>query len=95
LWVFLSVCVTPHRSNKRLAPVQIASYGHSVSTRGSQIDYWIGGAGADFIPADLALGPHPNYAETLVLVPGLGIVHDRPAPELLPRAPRALDLQVP
>ena len=30
-------------SNARFAPIQVTSYGHSVSTFGSQIDYWIGG----------------------------------------------------
>lgn len=54
-------------SNLRLCPVQFASYGHSVSTWGSRIDYWIGGRDAE---PDVA--PENNYSERLLLIPGSG-----------------------
>ena len=57
----------------RLAPVQIASYGHSVSTFGSDVDYWIGG-GAVELESELA----NNYSERVVLLPGLGIANVKP-----------------
>lgn len=55
-------------ANKRLAPIQICSYGHPVSTYGSEIDYWFGGQDLE----------HPtkvkeNYSEHMVSLPGLGI----------------------
>lgn len=54
-------------SNARLAPIQVMGYGHPVSTFGSQIDYFIGGA-------DVELVEHAatNYSERLVLIPGIG-----------------------
>jgi len=54
-------------SNLRIAPVMVTGYGHPVSTFGSQIDYFIGGAEVE--RADLA---EENYDEQLVLIPGLG-----------------------
>jgi hypothetical protein len=41
-------------ANQRLARVQVAGYGHSVSTFGAKIDYWIGGADAELPPDDTA-----------------------------------------
>jgi hypothetical protein len=38
---------TVYLSNRRLVPIQIASVGHSVSTFGSQVDYWITGEDAE------------------------------------------------
>jgi hypothetical protein len=60
-------------ANLRLAPVQVASLGHSVSTFGAEIDYFL--SGADVEPPD---DPGRNYSERLVLLPGLGAVHSRP-----------------
>ena len=60
-------------ANLRIAPVQIASLGHSVSTWGSQIDYFVSGAEVE-PPGD----PGRNYSERLVLLPGSGAVHRRP-----------------
>jgi hypothetical protein len=54
-------------SNVRLAPIMVTGYGHPVSTFGSQIDYFIGGAEVERV--DLAT---ENYGERLVLIPGLG-----------------------
>ena len=31
-----------HFSKLRLSPVQVASYGHSSSTHGSEVDYFVG-----------------------------------------------------
>ena len=54
-------------SNLRIAPVQVTSYGHPVSTFGSEIDYFIGGS-------DVEIADHAekNYSEKLILIPGLG-----------------------
>jgi hypothetical protein len=60
-------------TNLRIAPVQIASLGHSVSTWGSEIDYFFSGNQVE--PAE---NPERNYSERLVLLPGLGAVHERP-----------------
>ena len=54
-------------SNLRLAPVQVAGYGHPSSTWGSEIDYFLGGE-----EVELPEGAAENYSERLVLVPGLG-----------------------
>ena len=61
-------------TNLRIAPVQIASLGHSVSTWGAEIDYFF--SGAEVEPPD---HPERNYSERLVLLPGNGAVHERPA----------------
>ena len=52
-------------SNLRIAPIQVTSYGHPISTRGSQIDYFVGGTELEVI-ADA----QKNYSERLVLIPG-------------------------
>jgi len=54
-------------SNLRLAPIQVTGYGHPVSTFGSRIDYFIGGA-----DVELADQAEINYSERLVLIPGIG-----------------------
>lgn len=54
-------------SNLRICPIQCVSYGHSVSTWGSKIDYWIGGREAEPEP-----DPGANYSERLILLPGTG-----------------------
>ena len=53
-----------------LARVQVTSYGHSVSTHGAEIDYFIAGEDVE--------DPNPGvvasqYSERVVLIPGLGI----------------------
>lgn len=58
-------------SNLRLAPIQIASVGHPISTWGSEIDYFMSGAGVE-----LPEKAEENYSERLVLVPGLGVVYN-------------------
>jgi hypothetical protein len=60
-------------ANLRIAPIQVALLGHSVSTFGSEIDYFF--SGVDVEPAD---HPERNYSERLVLLPGLGAIHNRP-----------------
>lgn len=59
-------------ANQRLAPVQVTSYGHSTSTHGALIDYYIGSAEVE--AADAA----SRYSERLVLLPGLGILFEMP-----------------
>ncbi|MFO0952297.1 MAG: hypothetical protein U0835_14330 [Isosphaeraceae bacterium] len=61
-------------ANLRLAPVQVASMGHSVSSFGSEVDYWISG-----VEAESTDHPERFYSERLVLLPGSGAVHERPA----------------
>ena len=68
-------------TNLRLAPIQIASLGHSVSTWGAEIDYFVSGA-----QVEPTKNPERNYSERLVLLPGLGAVHQRPNHEPQDRA---------
>jgi hypothetical protein len=60
-------------ANLRLAPIQVCSPGHSVSTFGAEIDYFISGA-----DVERPENPEGNYSERLVLLPGMGVVHNRP-----------------
>jgi hypothetical protein len=60
-------------SNLRIAPVQVCGYGHPVSTWGSEIDYWLGG-----IDTEDAESATQNYAERLVLIPGAGVMPNKP-----------------
>ncbi|MBW4577474.1 MAG: hypothetical protein KME08_19750 [Aphanothece sp. CMT-3BRIN-NPC111] len=60
-------------ANLRIAPIQVCTVGHSVSTFGSEIDYFI--SGADVEVSDNA---QANYSERLVLLPGLGIINNPP-----------------
>lgn len=54
-------------ANLRIAPIQITTYGHPVSTFGAEIDYFIGGAAVE----DLSKAEE-NYSERLIVIPGLG-----------------------
>lgn len=60
-------------SNIRLAPIQIAGYGHPVSTFGSEIDYFIGGE-----KVEDKNKANENYSETLVLLNGMGVTPEYP-----------------
>lgn len=60
-------------SNVRLAPIQICGLGQSVSTFGSQIDYFLSGT-----EVELADEAARNYSERLVLIPGSGAIHNKP-----------------
>ena len=53
-------------ANTRLAPIQITTYGHPVSTHSSEIDYFIGGADTETPET------YGNYSERLILLPGSG-----------------------
>lgn len=53
-------------AQSRLAPIQITTYGHPVSTWSDEMDYFIGGQDTE---ADFTYG---NYSERLVLLPGNG-----------------------
>lgn len=77
----LSVCI----ANTRIAPIQIMSYGHPVSTYGSQVDYFIAGRNTE-VP------DHPErfYSERLVMIPGLGTLPVLPKYELK-RPAKAMD----
>lgn len=73
---FPDIGMTPHSillANMRLAPIQIASPGHSVSTWGADIDYFISGDQVE-IPDH----PERNYSERLVLLPDCGVIHNQP-----------------
>jgi hypothetical protein len=70
-------------ANLRIAPIQVVSTGHSVSTWGAEIDYYLTGADVE--------GPdHPewHYSERLVLMPGCGVIHQLPAYEPVGRTKR-------
>ena len=60
-------------ANLRIAPIQVAALGHSVSTFGALIDYSISGA-------DVEIPDHPErfYSERLVLLPGCGSINEPP-----------------
>jgi hypothetical protein len=60
-------------ANLRIAPIMVASLGHSVSSWGSEIDYFVSGSDVE-VPDR----PEGNYSERLVLLPGCGAVHNRP-----------------
>jgi hypothetical protein len=60
-------------ANLRIAPIQICGLGHPVSTFGSKIDYFISGG-----DAEVADNPQLNYSERLVLLPGVGAIHQQP-----------------
>lgn len=67
-------------SNTRLAPIQVTSYGHSVSTFGSKIDYWIGGIKGEQGSSHVDLATiQSRYSETFIGLPGLGITHTYPS----------------
>lgn len=55
-------------ANLRLAPIQITTYGHPVTSGKTQIDYFIGGTEVE--PAE---HPQKHFEEKLVLMPGLGV----------------------
>ena len=55
-------------SNLRLAPVQVTSNSHPVSTFGSEIDFFITGASSEEHPSEASR----HYSERLVLLPGIG-----------------------
>lgn len=59
-------------ANCRMAPIQITSPGHSVSTYGAEIDYFMSGADVESPAA------WKNYSERLVLMPGMGAIHNEP-----------------
>ena len=75
-------------ANQRLSPVQVTSYGHSSSTHGALIDYFVGGEEVevwepthghlryrDRPPRQALLeNPQRRYSERLVLVPGMGVI---------------------
>lgn len=60
-------------SNLRIAPIQVSLPGHSVSSFGSLVDYFISGAACEVKDQ-----PQRNYSERLVLLPGMGVVHEKP-----------------
>lgn len=55
-------------SNLRIAPVQVAGLGHSVSSHGSKIDYFISGTDTEDIDKI-----YDNYSERVVLIKGIGL----------------------
>jgi hypothetical protein len=60
-------------SNVRIAPIQVCLLGHSVSTYGSLLDYFVSGSACE-----VRERPERNYSERLVLLPGMGVVHEKP-----------------
>ena len=68
-----SVCL----ANIRIAPKMVAGLGHSASTFGSKVDYFISGKESE----DVSLA-RQNYSERLVLIPGTGLTSILPTYEL-------------
>lgn len=54
-------------ANTRIAPIQIAAYGHPVTTASQEVDYFIGGQ-----ESEVTKHPERFYTERLVLLPGMG-----------------------
>ena len=48
--------------------MQVTSYGHSVSTHGAEVDYFVAGEDAEDIKNVAS-----HYSERVVLIPGIGI----------------------
>jgi predicted O-linked N-acetylglucosamine transferase (SPINDLY family) len=69
----------------RLAPVQVAGWGHPVTTGSDNVDYYL--TSAPMEPPDAA----SHYAERLVMLPGLGVDYGMP-PELAPATRATLGL---
>jgi len=69
-------------SNLRLAPIQLTTNSHPVSTFGSQIDYFVTGAESEESPSLAS----QHYSERLVLIPGIGTHPVTPA--YVPAPPR-------
>lgn len=65
-------CVTQSLSYCRMAPVQIATWGHPVTTGSPEIDY--------FLSSDLAESPDADthYTERLARLPSMGVYYERP-----------------
>ena len=76
-------------ANMRLAPIQIATSGHSVSTWGADVDYFLSGA-----DVELPENPERNFSERLVLLPGFGAIHNRPLYEPVGRTKSASEFIV-
>ena len=55
-------------SNLRIAPIQVTTYSHTVSTFGSEIDYYICGQDVENLNYI-----KDNYSEKPVLIPGIGV----------------------
>lgn len=67
--------MSPHSiflANARIAPVQFCSPGHSVSTWGADIDYYFTGKDVEIDNVQ------SNYSEKAVLLPGMGVIHNKP-----------------
>lgn len=60
-------------ANMQIAPIQIGLTGHPVSTFGSKANYFISGAAVEIKDT-----PEKHYSERLVLLPGMGMVHNVP-----------------
>ena len=76
-------------ANQRIAPVQLAMVGHSASTFGACVDYYLSGA-----EVESAHHSHLNYSERLVLPPGYGLVHEKPVYQRKNPPREGLDLVV-
>lgn len=67
-------------ANYRIAPIQMIGTGHPVSTWGSEIDYFVSG-----IETDTPNSPERNYSERVILLPGMGAIHNPPNYQLTGR----------
>jgi len=55
----------------RRLTLQLSSYGHSASSHGALIDFFLGGAETE------APEPQSRYSERVVLLPGMGIIFNK------------------
>ena len=63
--------------------------GHSVSTWGADIDYYISGQ-----DVEVADKPQRNYSERLLLLPGMGVIHNRPLYERTNRQKKVSEIVI-
>jgi predicted O-linked N-acetylglucosamine transferase (SPINDLY family) len=70
-------------ANRRIAPIQLCWPGHSVSTWGADMDYYVSGK-----DVELPVNPEVNYSERLVLIPGMGVIHNKPTYKAIGAKPK-------
>lgn len=75
-------------SNYRIAPIQLCGTGHPVSTWGSEIDYFVSGVEVE------GPGAERNYSERLLLLPGMGAIHNRPNYQLTGRTKSVAEIVI-
>jgi protein O-GlcNAc transferase len=77
--------ITMKLASLRLAPVQVATWGHPETTGLPTIDYYLSAEGME------PMGAQENYTEQLVMLPHLGCYYD--SPRVIPNPPDLASLE--